>query len=62
MQSPMLHTGTSKVDPLILRILPLKDRQQSSYTLYEDSSVDESSTSPERCVFSDLTHIRLGQP
>jgi alpha-glucosidase len=40
MQPPMLHTGTSKVDPLILRILPLNDHQQSSYTLYEDSGED----------------------
>jgi alpha-glucosidase len=34
----MLHTGTSKVDPLILHILPLNDNQHTSYSLYEDSS------------------------
>jgi alpha-glucosidase len=38
MQPAMLHTGTSKVDPLILHILPLNDNQHSSYSLYEDSS------------------------
>ena len=38
MQPPMLYTDARPVDPLILRIAPLTDRQESSYTLYEDSS------------------------
>lgn len=36
MQPPMLHTG-EEIYPLILRVMPLNDRQESSYTLYEDS-------------------------
>jgi alpha-glucosidase len=40
MQPAMLHVGAKQVDPLILQIAPLQDGQTSSYTLYEDSSVD----------------------
>jgi alpha-glucosidase len=38
MQPPMLHTATGKVDPLIVHVVPLQDHQQTSYTVYEDSS------------------------
>ncbi len=38
MQPPMLNTSAKPVDPLIVRIEPLTDKQHSTYTLYEDSS------------------------
>ncbi|WP_263372124.1 glycoside hydrolase family 31 protein [Granulicella cerasi] len=38
MQPPMLHVGEKAVDPLIVRVAALDDKQQSSYSLYEDSS------------------------
>lgn len=37
MQPPMQYTGQKPVDPLILTIYPLADRQSSSYTLYDDN-------------------------
>ena len=37
MQPEMQYTGQKPVDPLILNIWPLADKQQSSYELYEDS-------------------------
>lgn len=37
MQPPMLHTGQRPVDPLIVNVWPLAQRQNSEYTLYEDS-------------------------
>src|SRR6185437_2508048 len=38
MQPPMLYTGQKPVDPLILNIYPLDNRQTSSYKLYADAS------------------------
>jgi len=42
MQPPMQYTGQKPVDPLIVNIWPLADRQSSSYALYEDGSDSES--------------------
>ena len=42
MQPEMNFTGEKPVDPLILNVFPLQDGQQSTYTLYEDSSRSES--------------------
>lgn len=41
MQPPMQYTGQKPVDPLILNVWPLADRQSSSYSLYEDGSDSE---------------------
>jgi alpha-glucosidase (family GH31 glycosyl hydrolase) len=49
MQPPMLYTGAKPVDPLILNIAPLTDRQKSSYTLYEDSSEGRAYMTGEFC-------------
>jgi hypothetical protein len=49
MQPPMLYTGAKPVDPLILNIAPLTDRQKSSYTLYEDSSQGRAYMTGEFC-------------
>lgn len=38
MQPPMSHVGEGNVDPLIVNIAPLNDKQTSTYSLYEDSS------------------------
>ncbi|MFT3971907.1 MAG: DUF5110 domain-containing protein [Amaricoccus sp.] len=40
-QPAMLHTGQKPVDPLVLEVYPLEDKQRSSYELYEDSGVSE---------------------
>jgi hypothetical protein len=37
MQPPMRYTGERPVDPLILTVYPLADRQTSTYSVYEDS-------------------------
>ncbi len=37
MAPPMLRTGERPVDPLIVNVFPLRDRQQAEYTLYEDA-------------------------
>jgi hypothetical protein len=49
MQPPMLNTGANPVDPLILKIAPLNDPQESSYTLYEDSSQGRTYMTGEFC-------------
>ncbi len=41
MQPPMQFTGQKPVDPLILTIWPLRNAQESTYRLYEDSSRGE---------------------
>jgi alpha-glucosidase (family GH31 glycosyl hydrolase) len=41
MQPAMMYTGQRPVDPLILKIYPLRDHQVSTYTLYADSSKSE---------------------
>lgn len=38
MQPDMEYTGQKPVDPLIIQVAPLGDGQNSTYTLYEDSS------------------------
>jgi alpha-glucosidase len=41
MEPPMRYTGEKPVDPLIVNVYPLHDKQESSYNLYEDSSDSE---------------------
>ena len=41
MEPPMRYTGEKPVDPLIVNVYPLRDGQESSYKLYEDSSDSE---------------------
>jgi hypothetical protein len=41
MQPPMRYTGEKPVDPLIVNVYPIEDRQSSSYKLYEDASNSE---------------------
>ncbi len=41
MQPAMRYTGERRVDPLILLVVPLGDRQKSAYTVYEDGGKAE---------------------
>lgn len=41
MMPKMEYTGQKPVDPLIVNVFPLADKQHSSYTVYEDSGEGE---------------------
>jgi alpha-glucosidase len=59
MQPTMPYTGEKPIDPLILKIYPLEDRQASTYTLYADASKSEAYKRG-ICTWTKLTAAQSG--
>jgi alpha-glucosidase len=59
MLPPTLHTHTGDLDPLIVRVAPMDDGQQSSYRLYEDSGATRAYMNGE-CSWTTLKAARAG--